>query len=154
MSFSFIPLRYRLSTDLVPNYYNVTLWPHLSREANTGLYIFTGDCRASFFQHISCSCTDFNLGNVTAGRETIYLFISSMNHFIQNTCKTIEEIFGVAQYNCNVPYVCEPNTDGLRRKHSNCFVWGRICHIHTFGFVDNFSHHCCTDGFSCIFHCP
>lgn len=40
--------RYRLPTDLAPNYYNVTLWPRLSRDSNTGLYIFTGDYLDSF----------------------------------------------------------------------------------------------------------
>lgn len=33
---------YRLPSSLVPEYYNVTLWPRLSRDPDTGLYIFTG----------------------------------------------------------------------------------------------------------------
>ncbi|KAG8012294.1 Aminopeptidase N [Nibea albiflora] len=33
---------YRLPTDLVPAYYNISLWPRLSPDPNTGLYIFTG----------------------------------------------------------------------------------------------------------------
>lgn len=36
-------LRYRLPTDLLPEYYNITLWPHLVPEPIAGLYIFTGD---------------------------------------------------------------------------------------------------------------
>lgn len=75
--FVFIPLRYRLSTDLIPDYYNITLWPRLSREANTGLYIFTGDYRTSYLQHVSCGYTDFNSIKVAAGGET-RLFKSSI----------------------------------------------------------------------------
>ncbi|XP_075898957.1 aminopeptidase N-like [Nelusetta ayraudi] len=40
--------RYRLPTDLVPNYYNVTLWPRLRSDPNTGLYIFTGQSTVTF----------------------------------------------------------------------------------------------------------
>lgn len=39
---------YRLSTDLIPDYYNITLWPHLSPQPNTGLYIFTGQSTVEF----------------------------------------------------------------------------------------------------------
>ncbi|TKS74008.1 Aminopeptidase N [Collichthys lucidus] len=39
---------YRLSTDLVPDYYNISLWPHLSPDPNTGLYIFTGRSTVEF----------------------------------------------------------------------------------------------------------
>ncbi|XP_075932322.1 aminopeptidase N-like [Anarhichas minor] len=39
---------YRLPTDLVPDYYNVTLWPRLSCDTNTGLYIFTGQSTVEF----------------------------------------------------------------------------------------------------------
>ncbi|KAL7401763.1 hypothetical protein ABVT39_004363 [Epinephelus coioides] len=39
---------YRLPTDLVPDYYNITLWPRLSRDPNTGLYIFTGRSTVEF----------------------------------------------------------------------------------------------------------
>uniref|UniRef100_A0A4W6F952 Aminopeptidase n=1 Tax=Lates calcarifer TaxID=8187 RepID=A0A4W6F952_LATCA len=37
----FIPLSYRLPTALVPVSYNITLWPRLRPDPNTGLYIFT-----------------------------------------------------------------------------------------------------------------
>ncbi|XP_068595934.1 aminopeptidase Ey-like [Brachionichthys hirsutus] len=40
--------RYRLSTDLVPDVYNITLWPRLSPEPITGLYIFTGQSTVTF----------------------------------------------------------------------------------------------------------
>uniref|UniRef100_A0A3B4ZW54 Aminopeptidase n=1 Tax=Stegastes partitus TaxID=144197 RepID=A0A3B4ZW54_9TELE len=39
---------YRLPTALVPEYYNITLWPRLSRDPNTGLYIFTGHSTVQF----------------------------------------------------------------------------------------------------------
>ncbi|XP_074487623.1 aminopeptidase N-like isoform X1 [Sebastes fasciatus] len=39
---------YRLSTALVPDYYNITLWPRLSPDPNTGLYIFTGRSTVEF----------------------------------------------------------------------------------------------------------
>ncbi|KAF1387135.1 hypothetical protein PFLUV_G00102120 [Perca fluviatilis] len=39
---------YRLSNALVPDYYNITLWPRLSCDPNTGLYIFTGQCTMEF----------------------------------------------------------------------------------------------------------
>ncbi|KAE8296862.1 Aminopeptidase Ey [Larimichthys crocea] len=39
---------YRLSTDLVPDYYNISLWPRLSPDPNTGLYIFTGRSTVEF----------------------------------------------------------------------------------------------------------
>uniref|UniRef100_A0A3Q1EKQ9 Aminopeptidase n=1 Tax=Acanthochromis polyacanthus TaxID=80966 RepID=A0A3Q1EKQ9_9TELE len=39
---------YRLPTDLVPEFYNITLWPRLSRDPNTGLYIFTGHSTVQF----------------------------------------------------------------------------------------------------------
>ena len=39
----FISLSYRLPTALYPEYYNITLWLRLSRDPNTGLYIFTGN---------------------------------------------------------------------------------------------------------------
>lgn len=34
--------KYRLPKSLVPDHYNVTLWPRLKPDATTGLYIFTG----------------------------------------------------------------------------------------------------------------
>lgn len=34
--------QYRLPPNLVPNTYHVTLWPRLTPDATTGLYIFTG----------------------------------------------------------------------------------------------------------------
>ncbi|XP_040894081.1 aminopeptidase N-like [Toxotes jaculatrix] len=40
--------RYRLPTALVPDYYNITLWPRLTRDPNTGLYIFTGKSMVQF----------------------------------------------------------------------------------------------------------
>lgn len=39
---------FRLPTDLVPVDYNITLWPRLSHEPNTGLYIFTGQSTLKF----------------------------------------------------------------------------------------------------------
>ncbi|XP_041794551.1 aminopeptidase Ey [Chelmon rostratus] len=39
---------YRLPTDLVPEDYTITLWPRLSRDLNTGLYIFTGQSTLKF----------------------------------------------------------------------------------------------------------
>ncbi|XP_070828039.1 aminopeptidase N-like [Chaetodon trifascialis] len=39
---------YRLPTDLVPVNYKITLWPRLSRDPNTGLYIFTGQSTVTF----------------------------------------------------------------------------------------------------------
>ncbi|KAF3689289.1 Aminopeptidase N [Channa argus] len=38
---------FRLPTALVPRYYNITLWPHLSKDSN-GLYIFTGNSTVEF----------------------------------------------------------------------------------------------------------
>ncbi|KAF7646923.1 hypothetical protein LDENG_00180540, partial [Lucifuga dentata] len=32
---------HRLPDTLVPNYYNITLWPRLTPDPHTGLYIFT-----------------------------------------------------------------------------------------------------------------
>ncbi|XP_061578143.1 alanyl (membrane) aminopeptidase b, tandem duplicate 1 [Cololabis saira] len=40
--------QYRLPKTLVPNYYIVTLWPRLTRDPTTGLYIFTGDTLVEF----------------------------------------------------------------------------------------------------------
>ncbi|XP_068459156.1 aminopeptidase Ey-like [Clinocottus analis] len=40
--------RYRLPKDLVPDHYNVTLWPRLKIDVNTGLYIFTGESSVVF----------------------------------------------------------------------------------------------------------
>ncbi|XP_074533475.1 aminopeptidase N-like [Halichoeres trimaculatus] len=40
--------RYRLPTDLVPDSYNITLWPRLSPDPETGLYIFTGKSSVKF----------------------------------------------------------------------------------------------------------
>lgn len=34
--------KYRLPTNLVPHSYKVTLWPRLTPDRTTGLYIFTG----------------------------------------------------------------------------------------------------------------
>ncbi|XP_026221643.1 aminopeptidase N [Anabas testudineus] len=39
---------YRLPTALVPHYYNITLWPRLSQDPKTGLYIFTGQSTVEF----------------------------------------------------------------------------------------------------------
>ncbi|KAM3609680.1 uncharacterized protein V6R79_018407 [Siganus canaliculatus] len=39
---------YRLSTDLVPVDYNIALWPRLTPESDTGLYIFTGHSTVTF----------------------------------------------------------------------------------------------------------
>ncbi|XP_070763200.1 aminopeptidase Ey [Enoplosus armatus] len=39
---------YRLSAALVPDSYYVTLWPRLSPDPNTGLYIFTGQSSVKF----------------------------------------------------------------------------------------------------------
>ncbi|XP_051239122.1 aminopeptidase N-like [Dicentrarchus labrax] len=40
--------RFRLPTDLVPDCYNITLWPRLSPEPSSGLYIFTGQSTLIF----------------------------------------------------------------------------------------------------------
>lgn len=42
--------KYRLPKSLVPEYYNVTLWPRLTRDPTTGLYIFIGkaNCNTHF----------------------------------------------------------------------------------------------------------
>uniref|UniRef100_A0A146WKL4 Aminopeptidase n=1 Tax=Fundulus heteroclitus TaxID=8078 RepID=A0A146WKL4_FUNHE len=40
--------RYRLPTDLVPEFYNITLWPRLKPNPNSGLYIFTGRSTVQF----------------------------------------------------------------------------------------------------------
>ncbi|XP_028286018.1 aminopeptidase N-like [Parambassis ranga] len=40
--------RYRLPASLVPEFYNITLWPRLSRDPETGLYIFTGQSVVQF----------------------------------------------------------------------------------------------------------
>ncbi|KAM7396135.1 hypothetical protein PAMP_019203 [Pampus punctatissimus] len=40
--------KYRLPTNLVPDHYNVTLWPRLTPNENTELYIFTGDTSVEF----------------------------------------------------------------------------------------------------------
>lgn len=46
--------KYRLPKTLVPKHYNVTLWPRLTRNTTTGLYIFTG--KALRMEHSSiCS---------------------------------------------------------------------------------------------------
>lgn len=34
--------KYRLPKSLLPKHYNVTLWPRLTLQNTTGLYIFTG----------------------------------------------------------------------------------------------------------------
>uniref|UniRef100_A0A3Q4GWE0 Aminopeptidase n=1 Tax=Neolamprologus brichardi TaxID=32507 RepID=A0A3Q4GWE0_NEOBR len=39
--FVLILLSYRLSMDVIPEYYNITIWPRLSPDPNNGLYIFT-----------------------------------------------------------------------------------------------------------------
>ncbi|XP_041650601.1 aminopeptidase N-like isoform X2 [Cheilinus undulatus] len=39
---------YRLPADLVPDSYNITLWPRLSPDPITGLYIFTGHSTVNF----------------------------------------------------------------------------------------------------------
>lgn len=41
--FVLILLSYRLSMDVIPEYYNITIWPRLSPDPNNGLYIFTGE---------------------------------------------------------------------------------------------------------------
>ncbi|XP_061628950.1 aminopeptidase N-like isoform X2 [Phyllopteryx taeniolatus] len=40
--------RYRLPTSLVPLSYNITLWPHLTPDPDTGLYLFTGTSTVMF----------------------------------------------------------------------------------------------------------
>uniref|UniRef100_A0A7N8WQQ4 Aminopeptidase n=1 Tax=Mastacembelus armatus TaxID=205130 RepID=A0A7N8WQQ4_9TELE len=40
--------KYRLPKSLVPHYYNVTLWPRLTADPATGLYIFTGQSTVEF----------------------------------------------------------------------------------------------------------
>ncbi|KAM7002296.1 aminopeptidase N-like [Tautogolabrus adspersus] len=40
--------KYRLPKSLVPDHYNVTLWPRLTPDKTTGLYIFTGDSSVEF----------------------------------------------------------------------------------------------------------
>ncbi|XP_077425086.1 aminopeptidase N-like isoform X1 [Vanacampus margaritifer] len=40
--------RYRLPTSLIPLSYNITLWPHLSPDPNSGLYLFTGSSTVTF----------------------------------------------------------------------------------------------------------
>ncbi|XP_034542646.1 aminopeptidase N-like [Notolabrus celidotus] len=40
--------RYRLPADFVPEFYNITLWPRLSPDPKTGLYIFTGESTVKF----------------------------------------------------------------------------------------------------------
>ncbi|KAG7523067.1 aminopeptidase N-like [Solea senegalensis] len=40
--------RFRLSSALVPDHYSVTLWPRLSHDTNTGLYVFTGQSTVEF----------------------------------------------------------------------------------------------------------
>ncbi|XP_044048314.1 aminopeptidase N-like isoform X2 [Siniperca chuatsi] len=40
--------KYRLPKSLVPNYYNITLWPRLTPDVTTGLYIFTGESSVEF----------------------------------------------------------------------------------------------------------
>ncbi|XP_031609388.2 aminopeptidase N-like [Oreochromis aureus] len=39
---------YRLPMDVIPEYYNITLWPRLSPDPNNGLYIFTGQSTVQF----------------------------------------------------------------------------------------------------------
>ncbi|XP_061532510.1 aminopeptidase N [Phycodurus eques] len=40
--------RYRLPTSLVPLSYNITLWPHLTPDPDSGLYLFTGTSTVMF----------------------------------------------------------------------------------------------------------
>ncbi|XP_070763201.1 aminopeptidase N-like [Enoplosus armatus] len=40
--------KYRLPKSLVPDHYNVTLWPRLTPDMTTGLYIFTGESSVEF----------------------------------------------------------------------------------------------------------
>uniref|UniRef100_A0A3Q2Y010 Aminopeptidase n=1 Tax=Hippocampus comes TaxID=109280 RepID=A0A3Q2Y010_HIPCM len=40
--------RYRLPTSLIPLSYNITLWPHLSPDPDSGLYLFTGTSIMAF----------------------------------------------------------------------------------------------------------
>ncbi|CAB1433691.1 unnamed protein product [Pleuronectes platessa] len=40
--------RHRLSSALVPERYNISLWPRLNRDPNSGLYIFTGKSTVEF----------------------------------------------------------------------------------------------------------
>uniref|UniRef100_A0A3Q4GW62 Aminopeptidase n=1 Tax=Neolamprologus brichardi TaxID=32507 RepID=A0A3Q4GW62_NEOBR len=46
--FVLILLSYRLSMDVIPEYYNITIWPRLSPDPNNGLYIFTGQSTVHF----------------------------------------------------------------------------------------------------------
>lgn len=41
------PARYRLPAQLLPESYNITLWPRLRPHPLTGLYVFTGDAPAA-----------------------------------------------------------------------------------------------------------
>lgn len=41
------PVRYRLPAELLPESYNITLWPRLRPHPLTGLYVFTGDSQAA-----------------------------------------------------------------------------------------------------------
>ncbi|XP_018559565.1 aminopeptidase N [Lates calcarifer] len=40
--------KYRLPKNLVPDHYNLTLWPRLTPDLTTGLYIFTGESTVEF----------------------------------------------------------------------------------------------------------
>ncbi|XP_028286017.1 aminopeptidase N-like [Parambassis ranga] len=40
--------KYRLPKSLMPHYYNLTLWPRLTEDPNTKLYIFTGESTVEF----------------------------------------------------------------------------------------------------------
>lgn len=59
----FLPVRHRLPANLLPESYNVTLWPRLLRQPLTGLYIFTGDCGAFrwFHEHPEADWASFIL---------------------------------------------------------------------------------------------
>uniref|UniRef100_A0A8P4K941 Aminopeptidase n=1 Tax=Dicentrarchus labrax TaxID=13489 RepID=A0A8P4K941_DICLA len=50
--------KYRLPKSLVPDHYNVTLWPRLKQNLTTGLFIFTGKilCIARCFSFLQSSC--------------------------------------------------------------------------------------------------
>lgn len=64
--------KYRLPKSLVPDHYNVTLWPRLAPNLTTGLYIFTGNvCNthhkysgATWFSLVLQSCIQLVLGQV------------------------------------------------------------------------------------------
>lgn len=65
--------KYRLPKSLVPDHYNVTLWPRLTPDQTTGLYIFTGKASATVsvvtgFQFRKCNHLTFSSQSVLISR--------------------------------------------------------------------------------------